>query len=92
MKLIFLSFFVFFKFFAICQNYTEILLNEMPQHKTFEQDCVKYSLRANYKDMWIKLLNVTNVSKIMITDKLIENCEKTECPLNSKFCQCIKFS
>ena len=66
---------------------TRILIGANNQKVNVVSDCDQIEILTNYKHIKIRIANLNNIDKVLITDKIITNCNSKECAVDSNICQ-----
>jgi hypothetical protein len=59
------------------------------ENKTIDikSDCEQYQILTNYKHIQLKIGNIKNLDRVLITDKPLDTCNVKECKEDSNICQ-----
>jgi hypothetical protein len=71
----------------LCEPPVRIIMGTKNQKIKINSDCEQFEVLTNYKHININVSNLKNIEKVMITDKLITNCNMKECANDSNICQ-----
>lgn len=66
---------------------TRIIIGTKNQKINISSDCNQMEILTNFKHIQLKITNLKNIEKVLITDKLITNCNFKECAADSNICQ-----
>ncbi len=69
---------------------TRVIIGTQNQKIKINSDCNQIEILTNYKHIQLRMKNLKNVEKVLITDKLITSCNFKECAADSNICQSIK--
>ena len=70
-----------------CEAPKRIIIGTENKTMDIKSDCEQYQILTNHKHIQLKINNVKNLDKVLITDKPIENCNVKECKDDSNICQ-----
>jgi hypothetical protein len=71
---------------------SRILIGASSHKVNVVSDCDQIEILTNYKHIKITIANLTNIDKVLITDKIITNCNSKECAVDSNICQSTELS
>lgn len=86
MKYILLLIFLHFTF-ILCEPPTTLLMGTQDKTIHINNDCEQYQISTNFKHITIDINKIKNIEKIVITDKMLDNCNAKECSMDSNICQ-----
>lgn len=73
--------------FITPQQNVQVLVGTKDKVLTFKDDCTVFSINTNYKHLNIKIKDIKNINKLIITDKRLNSCDLNDCSSNSNICQ-----
>jgi hypothetical protein len=83
-----------FSFFApiLSEPPTRVIIGTQNQTININTDCNQIEILTNYKHVQLRMKNLKNIEKVLITDKLITSCNFKECAGDANICQSIEYN
>ncbi len=64
-----------------------IIMGTQNQSFEIQSDCEQYEILTNYKHIALNIENVKNLDVVLITDKVLQDCNMKNCQEDSNICQ-----
>ena len=83
-----------FSFFApiLSEPPSRVIIGTQNQTININTDCNQIEILTNYKHVQLRMKNLKNIEKVLITDKLITSCNFKECAGDANICQSMEYN
>ncbi len=82
---------VTFLIFCVISTYCEapktIIVGSENKIININSDCEQYEIKTNYKHIQLKIEEIKNLDRVLITDKPLDSCNIKDCREDSNICQ-----
>ncbi len=81
------TFFILSLISTNCEAPTTIIVGSENKIIDIKSDCEQYQIKTNYKHIQLKIEDIKNLDRVLITDKPLDTCNVKDCKEDSNICQ-----